>query len=120
MGYSRDEEQARVLETALGLPPADAVFKVEIYNEWNRRMGPPPHSDPIPLEALTAKASLPELRALQLRARSALGAVYRLGDAFLRKDGSYPAARAAFERAFPEFGETSCTDAFSYGCFQAR
>jgi hypothetical protein len=120
MGYSRDDERARVVETALGLPPGDAVFKVEIYNEWNRRMGPPPYADPIPLEALGAKASLPELQALQLRARSALGAVYDLGDGFLRQDGSYPAARAAFERAFPEFGETSYADAFNYGCFQAR
>lgn len=120
MGYSRDEERSRVLEKALGLPAADSVFKVEIYNEWNRRMGPPPYADPIPLEALGSKASLAELQALRLRARAVLGAAYDLGDAFLRKDGSYPAVRAAFERAFPEFGETTYTDALSYGCFQAR
>jgi hypothetical protein len=120
MGYSREEERARVLETALGLPAADAVFKVEIYNEWNRRMGPPPYAGPIPLEALSSRASLPELQALQLRARAVLGAAYDLGDALLRRDGSYPEVRAAFEKAYPEFGETTYTDALNYGGFQAR
>ena len=116
--YVREHE--RVLERALSLPLPDAVFEVVHYNDHNRRMGPPPHCEAIPLRALASKGTPEQLDEWVHRAASLRNAAFDVGDARLRRDGSYERALARFKAAHPGFGEQSYERVVGYGIYLAR
>ena len=114
------EEQRRVLERALSLPLPDAVFAIVNYNNHHRNMGPRPHCDPIPISVLRASGRQDEIEAWIGKVIALRSAAYRVGDALLRKDGSYEPVRARFEIEHPGFSANTYDEAISYGCFAAR
>lgn len=113
-------EHRRALEHALTLPLPDAVFAIVHYNDHNRRMGPPPHCEAIPLTTLGIKGTPAKLEEWAVKAASCRSATYDVGDALLRGDGSYDVAFARFKAAHPGFGDETYQCAVGYGCFQAR
>ena len=103
------------LERALQLPIPDAVYEVVRHNEWAGSDG-----YKIDLNELLVKGTAAELTEWKRKSYKLRNEAYHVGDAGLRKDGSYPAARAQFEAANPGFGEVSYESAVSYGYFCAR
>ena len=116
----QEEEQARVLEQALTLSLADAVFMIVHYNHHNRAMGPGPYCDPIELSVLHDRHDPNEIAEWRLKALKLRDNAYSVGDALLRKDGTYDRLRVELEAAHPGFSQNTYDEAVSYGCFCAR
>ena len=116
----KEEEQARVLEEALTLSLADAVFMIVHYNHHNRAMGPGPHCDPIALSVLHNRRDPSEIAEWALKALKLRENAYSVGDALLCKDGTYDRLRVELEAAHPGFSQNTYDEAVRYGCFCAR
>lgn len=114
------DEHNRVMEQALALPLPDAVFKIIHYNDHYRQMGPRRHCDPIPLTVLHADNDPDDVEEWRVRARKLRNDAIAVGDASLRKDGSYDHLRAEFERKHPGFMFKTYEDAVGYGMFVTR
>jgi len=114
------KEHQRVLERALTLPLPHAVFAIVHYNHHHRSMGPGPHCEPFPLPVLASKGSAEQLEEWAAKAFALRSDAYDVGDALLRRDGTYEAALARFKARHPGFGDATYDAAVGYGCFQAR
>lgn len=109
--------RADALEKALSLPLPDAVYEVVRHNEWLRRPG---LAHRIPLAELRVKGSLTDLEEWQRRSFQLRSDAFAVGDAGLRRDGSYDEARAQFVSQNPGFGDVSYNSAIDYGYQSAR
>ncbi|MEG8219247.1 hypothetical protein OSJ57_01270 [Sphingomonas sp. HH69] len=114
------DDQARLLERALALPLPDAVFAIVHYNDHNRQMGPRPHCEPIPLTVLHGEFNPDDVEEWRIRARKLRNDATAVGDASLRKDGTYDRLRAAYEAKHPGFMFKTYEDAVGFGIWQAR
>lgn len=109
--------RADALEKALSLPLPDAVYEVVRHNEWVRGPGT---AHRISLTELQVKGSLTDLEEWQRRSFQLRGDAYAVGDAGLRRDGSYDEARAQFVSRNPGFGDVSYNSAIEHGYRSAR
>ena len=116
----KEEEQARVLEQALTLSLADAVFMIVHYNHHNRTMGPGPYCDPIELSVLHDRHDPSEVEEWRLKALKLRADAYYVGDALLHNKGAYDRLRGELEAAYPGFNQNTYFEAVSYGSFCAR
>jgi len=117
---SYKDEQAGLLEQALKLPLPDAVFTIVHYNDHRRRMGPRPHCDPIDLSVLYDSYDPDEVEEWRIKAQKLRNDAYSVGDASLRKDGTYDLLRAEYETSHPGFMPKTYEDAVGFGMWQAR
>lgn len=111
-----ESERTVALRKALSLPLPDAAYEIVCYNY---RVSSWPEAK-IELAELELKGSAAELAEWERRSQQLRHDAYDVGDAALRNDGSYEAARALFERANPGFGQTSYKDAIRFRVQQAR
>ncbi|AJA10490.1 hypothetical protein SKP52_18100 [Sphingopyxis fribergensis] len=107
--------RAQALEKALTLPLPDAVYEIVRYNDWAG-----PFGYTIELSELQAKGSDVELQEWKKKSHRLRADAYAVGDAGLRSDDGYAAARARFEATNPGFNEASYESAISHGFQQAR
>ena len=114
------EEQARLLHKAIALPLPDAVFAIIHYNDHQRQMGPRPHCDPIEISVLYDRYDPNEVEEWRVKAQQLRKNAYAVGDAFLRKDGTYDRLRSEYEAAHPGFMPKTYEDAARFGMYQAR
>jgi hypothetical protein len=116
MRQSDNEEQARVLEEALTLSLADAVFMIVHYNlhyRWS-------HREPIELSILHDRHDPSEVEEWRLKALKLRADAYSVGDALLHNYGTYDRLRGELEAAYPGFNQNTYFEAVSYGSFCAR
>jgi hypothetical protein len=80
------------------------------YNHHNRTMGPGPHCDPIELSVLHDRHDPNEIAEWRLKALKLRENAYSVGDALLRKDGTYDRLRVELEAAHPGFSSAQGSD----------
>ncbi|PKP87033.1 MAG: hypothetical protein CVT78_07755 [Alphaproteobacteria bacterium HGW-Alphaproteobacteria-17] len=115
-----EEKQARIQDLALSLALPDAVFTILFYNDHNRRMGPFPFCDPIPLTILEQAFGPFEVEIWRSRASALLQEACVVGDAWFGDDATYARMRAEYEAKHPGFSADTYKDAVHYGIWQAR
>lgn len=109
-------ERSAALQKALSLPLPDAVYEVVRYNDTRS----PSYMFVIDLSELMSRWSAAELEEWEMKSRRLRASAYPVGDAGLRRDGSYEEARAKFISNNPGFDDQSYEDAISLGYRQAR
>ena len=106
--------RAKTLYEAASLPIADAVYRIVAFNGWCSaplRIGP---------SELPWLPSVEQFEMWSQRAGRLRNAAYHVGDAGLRKDGSYHMAREKLIANNPGFSEDTYERAISYGYQAAR
>ena len=111
---SGEWSRAKALHEAANLPFADAVYRIATYNDW---CATPYRIELGELSWLTSAELFEEWlrRVYNLRTSA-----YHVGDAGLRKDGTYEAAREKFISENPGFSGDTYEQAISYGYQMAR
>lgn len=106
--------RAEMLMKALSLPLPDSVYQIVQFNHW---AGPLNNIDLIELQSKGSDAELKEWEAKSHKLRRD---AYAVGNAGLRRDGSYEKHRMRFELANPGFGKESYDSAVAFGYQEAR
>jgi len=116
--YKAQERKER-LEYALGLPLADAVCWIAVYNIWRRSLGPAPHPEPITLGELSSKGSPEDLEHWAGAARRLIDDGIVVADAITRDHAHADFILAAYRARHPGFSSATYDEALSYGQFLA-
>jgi hypothetical protein len=108
------------LKRADALPLPDAVFEFVFFNNAGTPQGRGVSCEPLDMAVLQRKHKAAEIEEWQQKALKLLRNAFELGDAFLRKDGTYKPLREKWERANPGFSSKTYQKVVNLGCFQAR
>lgn len=93
----------------------DAIYEITHFNDLRS-----PHECEISLQELNSDEPVEVLNYWRDKSRKLRNEAYRVGNAGLRRDGSYEQAEAQLYQDNPGFGEESYQKAITYGYQQAR
>ena len=109
------------LKRASDLPLPDAVFEIVFYNKAQGPLfGRASSFEPLDMTILQQKYAAAEIEEWQQKAYELLRSDYALGDALLRKDGTFEPLEYNWKRANPGFSSNTYEKVISHGCFVAR
>ena len=114
-------ERQRVIDDARSKALWDGVFAILLYNQHNRRLGPPPHASYVELAEAFPAVAEPELAQAEARAGALLQCAFTAGDAYLAASVDiYEKLVNQLATENPGFARESYDRTIGYGCWQAR